>query len=203
MASSPRPDRKTPPTALHERAMDDLRFIRRTMERSTAFTAVPGWGGAAIGVVALGAAFAASRQPTPARWLTTWLVTAGVAIAIGATALVRKARRANVPLSSGPGRTFALNFLPPVALGVALTVALHAHGATALLPGVWLLAYGTAVVTAGTFSVRAVPVMGIGFMSLGALALATPAAWGDLWMAAGFGILQIGFGILIARRYGG
>jgi hypothetical protein len=196
-------NREDPPIALHDRAMDDLRFIRQTMERTGSFTAVPGWGGVAIGVAALAAAGLASLQPTPGRWLAVWLATATLASGIAAGTMALKARRARVPLSTGPGRKFLLSFLPPVGVAVALTAALYAHGAVALLPGLWLLSYGAAMVAAGTFSVRAVPLMGIGFMVLGALALATPAAWGDLWMAAGFGGLFIAFGILIARRHGG
>lgn len=183
--------------------MDDLRFIRKTMERAGSFTAVPGWGGVAIGVTALVAALLASRQPTPGRWLAVWLATAVFATMIATVTLVRKARRANIPLSTGPGRTFLLSFLPPVGAAAALTAALYAHDAVALLPGLWLLSYGAAVVAAGTFSVRVVPLMGIAFMVLGALALATPAAWADVWQGAGFGGLHIGFGFLIARRYGG
>jgi hypothetical protein len=198
-----RPDGDDAPIALHERAIDDLRFIRQTMERAGSFTAVPGWGGFAMGVTALLAAAAASQQATPGRWLAVWLGTAAVAALIGAGSMAWKARRARVSLSTGPGRKFLLSFLPPVVVAAALTAALYAHGAAALLPGLWLLGYGAAVVTAGTFSVRAVPLMGIGFMALGILALATPAAWGDAWMAAGFGGLQVAFGVLIARRHGG
>jgi hypothetical protein len=183
--------------------MDDLRFIRETMERAGSFTAVPGWGGVAIGVTALPAALLATRQSTADRWLMVWLVTATVATLIGGSTLMLKARRARVPLRTGPGRKFLLSFLPPVAAAVGLTAALYAARATAVLPGLWLLSYGAAVITAGTFSVRAVPVMGMLFMAFGALALATPAAWGDAWMAAGFGGLHIGFGVLIARRHGG
>lgn len=198
-----RQDRADTPISLHERAMEDLRFIRRTMERSGSFTAVPGWGGVAIGVVALPAAWLASLQPTPARWLTVWLVAAALAALVAAGSLALKARRFGAPLGSGPGRKFLMSFLPPVGAAVALTVALFPQGATAFLPGLWMLAYGAAVISAGTFSVRAVPLMGIGFMWLGTLALATPAAWADAWMAAGFGGLHIGFGLLIARRHGG
>lgn len=192
-----------PPIALHERAMDDLRFIRQTMERAGSFTAVPGWGGVAIGLTAMAAALLASRQPTPGGWIVVWLGTAVVATLIAVATLWLKARQAGVPLSTGPGRKFLLSFLPPVSAAIALTAALYAQDGVGLLPGLWLLSYGAAVVTAGTFSVRAVPLMGIGFMALGSLALATPAAWADGWMAAGFGGLHIVFGLLIARRHGG
>lgn len=173
------------------------------MERAGAFTAVPGWGGVAIGLTGVAAALLASWQTTPERWLSVWLVTAAFASLIAASTLYWKARRAGVPLRTGPGRKFLLSFLPPVAAAVALTAALNSHGSIELLPGLWLLSYGAAVTTAGTYSVRAVPLMGIGFMVLGALALATPVAWADAWLAAGFGGLHIGFGLLIARRHGG
>ena len=195
-------DRDDAPVALHDRAIDDLRFIRQTMERAGSFTAVPGRGGIAIGIMALAAALLASRQPTPARWLVVWLAAAAVACAIAVSTMTLKARAADIPLSTGPGRKFLLSFLPPVGAAVALTAALYAHGAVTLLPGLWLLSYGAAVVAAGTFSVRVVPLMGVALMVLGALALLAP-AWGDAWMAAGFGGLFIGFGVVIARRHGG
>jgi hypothetical protein len=183
--------------------MDDLRFIRQTMERAGSFTAIPGWGGVAIGFTALAAALLGAAQPTPGLWLAVWLGTAVVATVIAVATLTLKARRSAVPLSTGPGRKFLLSFLPPVGAAMALTAALYTHGAVALLPGLWLLSYGAAIVTAGTFSVRAVPLMGIGFMAAGALALVTPVAWADAWMAVGFGGLHIVFGFLIARRHGG
>src|SRR5690606_3052272 len=196
-------DRPDGPVSLHERAMDDLRFIRKTMERSGSFTAVPGWGGVGIGAVALPAAWVASQQPTPERWLAVWLITAVLAAVIAAATLMIKSRRFGAPLATGPGRKFLMSFLPPVGAAVALTVALFPHAPLEVLPGLWMLCYGAAVISAGTFSVGAVPLMGIGFMWIGTLALATPAAWADAWMALGFGGLHLGFGALIARRHGG
>ena len=198
-----RQDRPESPVSLHERAMEDLRFIRKTMERSGSFTAVPGWGGVAIGALALPAAWFASQQPTPQRWLAVWMATAVIAAIIAAGTLVLKSRRFGAPLATGPGRKFLMSFLPPVGAAIALTVALFPHDAFALLPGLWMLCYGAAVISAGTFSVGAVPLLGIGFMWLGTLVLATPPAWADAWMAAGFGGLHIGFGLWIARRHGG
>lgn len=195
--------RSSEPIALGDRAVDDLRFIRRTMERGPMFTAVPGWGGVGMGVLALIAAPVASTRATTEGWLGVWLATAAVAIAIGAWATRGKAGRAGIPLVSGSGRKFVLGFLPPALAGAILTLALHLGGATTLIPGAWLLLYGVAVVAAGTFSVRIVPVMGACFMALGTAALLAPAAWGDVFLGVGFGLFHIAFGVHIARKHGG
>lgn len=191
------------PIPIDARAADHLRYIRETMESAAEFTAVPGWGGVAMGVTALAAAFVAATQTSPRAWLAVWLVEAFVAVAIAAPATATKAHRANSALFSGPGRKFLLSFAPPIVVGGLLTFALFSAGAWSLLPGVWLLLYGTAIVTGGAFSVRVVPVMGFCLMALGTGALFAPASWGDAFMAAGFGVLQIGFGLWIARHHGG
>jgi len=190
------------PIPIDARAADHLRYIRETMESAAEFTAVPGWGGVTMGMTALAAALLAARQVTPRAWIAIWLAEAFVAVAIAAPAAATKARRANSSLFSGPGRKFVLSFAPPVLVGGLLTLALYQLGAVSVLPGVWLLLYGTAVVTGGAFSVRAVPIMGMCVMALGAAALFAP-AWGNMFMAAGFGLVQMAFGVWIALRYGG
>lgn len=192
----------TPPV-LGQRALDNLTYIRDTMERAAEFTAVPGWGGVGMGATALVAAVVSSFARTPDEWLGIWLAEAFLAGSIGLWAMSRKARRAGVPLFAGPARRFLLTLSPPLAAGALATLALERAGFLSVLPGLWLLLYGTAVVTGGAFSVRIVPVMGLGFMLLGAIALFSPSSWGNGFLAAGFGGLQIVFGLLIARRYGG
>lgn len=189
-------------TALHDRAAEDLRFIRDAMERAGSFTAVPGRGGVVMGVTAAAAAYVASRQVTASAWLAVWLVEGLVAFVIGTAALLRKASRAGQPLLRGTGRRFAVAFAPPVLAGGVLTYALAQAGAHGVLPATWLLLYGTAVIAGGAYSVAAVPVMGAGFIVLGVVAAAVP-GWGDVLLALGFGGLEVGFGYLIARRHGG
>jgi hypothetical protein len=196
---SPKPE----PIPIDARAADHLRYIRETMERAAEFTAVPGWGGVAMGLTAIAAAWVASRQHSPRAWLTVWLVEAFVAVAIAGSSAATKAHRGSAGLFTGPGRKFLLSFTPPIIVGGLLTFTLFQAGVHSALPGVWLLLYGTAIVTGGAFSVRVVPVMGLALMGLGAIALFAPSNWGDAFMAVGFGVLQIGFGLWIARNHGG
>jgi hypothetical protein len=194
---------KEPPAALHEHAADHLRYIRDTMARATAFTAVPGWGGVWMGGTALLAA-ALSGPPASGRWwLGVWLTDAVAASGIGGVTLLRKMRRSGLPPAGPAGRRFALAFVPGLAAGAMLTAAIARAGRIDLLPGCWLLTYGAAVASAGAASVPLVPVMGVLMMAMGGAALASPASWGHLFMAAGFGGLHIAFGVVIARRYGG
>jgi len=198
-----RDDIPAEPPALHARAMDNLAFIRSTMENAGAFTAVSGWGMVIVGFLAIAASFIAAAQPSAARWLDVWLALATVGIVVQLWAMLAKARSAGIPLLSGPGRKFVLAVSPPLLAGAVLTIVLHRAGLTAVLPGLWLLLYGAAVAAGGAFSVEIVPVMGLCFLAAGALALFTPLAWNDWILGAAFGGFHIAFGIPIARRYGG
>ena len=188
---------------LGDRAIDNLKFIRETMERSTAFTAVPGYGGILMGVTAVAAAYIAHTQPDLRDSLTTWLVEAGLAFAIGMLAMWQKSKIAGQSLISAPARKFALSFAPPLIAGVVITLGLWRYGQFYVLPPVCMLSYGAAVVCGGAFSARVVPVMGWCFMVLGTIAFALPISYGNLMMALSFGGLHIIFGAIIARRYGG
>jgi len=183
--------------------MDNLRFIRETMERSASFTHVSGSGGVAMGLIALAASIFASGAEGQLTWLGIWIGAAVLSFSVAILAMARKSMAEGLPLLTGPGRRFAWNVTPPLAAGVVLTAALARADLIHLLPGTWLLLYGTSVVTGGSFSVRPVPVMGLGFMLAGAAAFLSPSGWGDAFMAAGFGGLHIVFGIVIWRKHGG
>ena len=204
--ASIRPIRPAPPPAplaLHDRAMDNLRYIRETMERAGAFTAVPGWGGVWMGASALAAAWIASRETSTGAWLAVWFAEGMLALALGALAMKRKAERAGDPILSPGARKFALGFAPPLAAGAVLTAVLARAGLREAIPGAWLMLYGAGIVCGGAFSVDIVPVMGVCFLALGAAASFFPPGWGNAALALGFGGLHLVFGFLIARRHGG
>jgi len=181
----------------------DLRFIRDTMERSASFTAVPGWGQVILGATALAAATLAARQPASTAWLMVWLSEALLAAIIALVSMRWKANRRGLPLFTGPGRKVALGLFPPLIAGAFLTFVLQRGGLESALAPAWLLLYGAGIITGGLYSVSIVPVMGVCFMASGALAVVAPAAWGNYFLAAGFGGLHIIFGFLIAWRHGG
>lgn len=191
----------SPPVALNERALENLAYIRATMDSSRSFTSVPGWGGVAMGVSALLAALLAHREP--AYWLQIWLADAGVAAAIGSWSLRRKAALCGEQIATGVGRRFLLNLSPALLAAAVMTTVLLRAGLDELVPGTWLLLYGVAVVSGGAFSVRPVPVMGVAFLALGTIALLIAPAASNALLAAGFGGLHIVFGWIIARRHGG
>ena len=203
MGSAPLRAKSREPVALQQHAMDNLRFIRETMERAGSFTAVPGMGGVLMGLSAFAVTPIAARQSTLDRWLATWVCEALVAVAIGAVSASRKAKLAKTPLLTGPGRKFALGLAPSVFVAALLTLVLYRAGLFAIIPGIWLLLYGTGILSAGAFSVPIVPVMGVCFIALGAVALFCPLAWSQWFLASGFGGLHLVFGVLIAARYGG
>jgi hypothetical protein len=200
---SPLPPNPPEPPALRERAEENLRFIRETMERAATFTAVSGWAEIGIGLLALGAGVLAARQSSVESWLAVWIVTAALSLGVGAWAISRKARAAGLHLLAAPVRLRAISFAVPVVAAALLTLALYRAGAAEVIPGMWLLLYGTALITGGMLSVRVLPVMGLCFMATGAAALVTPASWDTWWMAIGFGGLHILFGAVIVRRHGG
>ena len=197
------PFRPSEPPAIHARAMDNLQFIRETMEAAATFTAVSGWGTVWIGITALGATALSMLTSSVTRWVFIWGCEAALSVGISVYAMVRKARASNVPLWSEPARKIVFSFAPPLAVGALLTLICYEQGLFALLPGVWMLLYGVGVIAAGTFSVRIVPVMGLAFMSMGAFTLFAPLLWARVLMAVAFGGLHLVFGTLIARRHGG
>ena len=156
-----------------------------------------------LGFTALCAAAIAAYQPNSAAWLKVWLAEGVLGALIAFLSIRWKANRRGLPLFTGPGRKVALGLFPPFIAGAFLTFLLQRAGLSSALAPAWLLLYGAGIITGGAYSVSIVPVMGVCFMATGTLAVVAPAAWGNWFLAAGFGGLHIVFGFLIARRHGG
>jgi hypothetical protein len=184
-------------------ALEHLRVIRQTMERTSAFTAVPGWGICIMGVTALLAAPVAFRQKSAEGWLAAWLIEALVGATIALVMMHQKATRLGTEILSISGRKLFVGLLPALAAGGLLTIALMRTGPVGMIPGVWLVLYGVAVMQAGAFSVRTVPAMGAAFVLAGAITLPLPWMWANVMLAVGFGVLHMIFGVIIARKHGG
>ena len=191
------------PVNIGDRAIDNVRYIREMMERSSSFTAVPGYGGMLMGATAIVAAYISNRQVFTVDALAVWLVEAFLALAIGLLAMWQKSKIAKESLLSAPARKFAFGFVPPLVVGVVIVLGLWANGHYYVMAPVCILTYGAAVVCGGSFSVRAVPIMGWCFIALGAVAFALPSNYGNLMMGATFGLVHVIFGAIIAKKYGG
>jgi len=195
--------RPSDPPEMHERAMDNLRFIRETMEAAGTFTAVSGWGQVVIGATAIAAAYAAERFRPGKDWVIVWAVEAFLALLISVWFMYNKARSARMPLLTGTARKLLFSFTPVFVVGTVVTFAFMQRGQYQMLPAIWMLLYGSGVVAAGAFSVRIIPVMGAAFILVGAAALFAPPVWSAPLMILSFGVLHMAFGVIIARRYGG
>jgi len=191
------------PAPMHEHALNNLRYIREAMERASAFTSIPGWGGVGVGLTAIVAAVLAHRSIGSRNWVLTWLAEAIVAAAIAGVSMVTKARKAHVSFRDAPARRFFISYFAPIVAGAVLTYFLARAGFYAALPPAWLLLYGASFVSSGAYSIPVVPVMGICYMLLGVAACFVPFALANALLGAGFGGLHIIFGTIIARRYGG
>jgi hypothetical protein len=197
----------------HEEALENLQFIRHTIERSTKLTGVSGIGLIAMGIMGAAAAYVAAFRHSVDWWVNAWTYVAIVAFATGVCSMWYKGERTGNPIFTGAGRRFILALAPPIVAGIVLTNLFYMNSQIELVPGTWLLLYGVGVVTAGAFSIRLIPFMGIVFMVLGSVALYLPNSsfapvFGnmtgqDLLLAAGFGGIHIIFGAIIGVRHGG
>lgn len=192
----------TPPVALQDRAIADLRFIRETLTTATSFTALSGLAFIAMGIGALLTAALTYAMSDPMLQVAVWVADAGMSVGIGALGAVWKAQKTGQSLRSGPFRRFLLGLAPAIFAGAVLTVLAVRTGQYILLPSLWLLLYGTGLLAAGAFSIRVVPLLGASFLALGTAAALIPAA-GPALLAGGFTGLHLGFGYVIARHHGG
>jgi hypothetical protein len=190
------------PVAIHSRALGTLDYIRSSIESSSSMD-VPGMAGIVMGIIGGLAAVAVSLPWCAPHWLAIWLFAAAAALLLGGALVVRQIGRRGQTRYLGPARKFLFCLCPALLGGAVLTLALWTAGAASVIPGMWLLLYGCAVLSASTVTIagitRLVCIMGALFVALGAIAFALPAGAQTAMLGLGFGGLHIVFGILIGR----
>ena len=194
-------DDSSRPTRLADHAEENLRFIRSTMEQAGVFTGISGLGYLLTGLTAMITAWIAAPY-APEMQANIWMVELLIATSVASTFTVLKTRRQGRSIRLATTRKLLGAFLPAMIAGGLLTLAGYVHTFHSLLPGIWLTLYGAAVMTAGAWSVRVLPLMGALFMVIGSLALLLPDL-GNTLRGIGFGCLHCVFGFIIWRRYGG
>jgi hypothetical protein len=204
MAATPqRRALRTKPTPIDAGAVENLRYIRNTIEAAGTFTTVPGKGCIAMGITALAAAALESVPDLASSWLQIWVGAAIMAAAAALFFMEEKAKAQGLSLRSAVARRFFMTLVPAFVAGGVLTAALVDDVARSSITGLWLLLYGSGLAACGVFAIPAVLVAGLAFMAFGTVALGLPAAWSPGILALGFGGLHIALGVIILRDHGG
>jgi hypothetical protein len=190
------------PAAIESRALGTLDYIRASIESSSSMD-VPGMAGIVMGSIGVVAAIVVSLPRWAPHWLAIWLAAAAAAFVLGGALVARQIASRGRSRYLGPARKFMLCLCPSLLAGAVLTVVFATSGMTGVIPGMWLLLYGCAVLSASTVTAagiaRLICIMGILFVVLGSMTFALPAAAHTPVLGLGFGVLHILFGILIGR----
>jgi hypothetical protein len=203
---SANPNRRAPstkPTPIDAGAVENLRYIRDTIEAAGTFTTVPGKGCVAMGITALAAAALESVPDLASSWLQVWVGAAIMACAVALFFMEEKAKAQGLSLRRAVARRFFMTLVPAFVAGGVLTAALVDDVGRNSITGLWLLLYGSGLAACGVFAIRAVLAAGLAFMALGTVALGLPAEWAPVILALGFGGLHIALGVVILRDHGG
>jgi len=190
------------PAAIESHALGTLAYIRASIESSSSMD-VPGMAGIVMGIIGVLAAIVVSLPRWAAHWLGIWLAAAALALVLGGALVARQTAQRGHARYLGPLRKFLLCLCPALLAGAVLTLVFGTGGMTNVIPGMWLLLYGCAVLSASTVTVagiaRLICIMGGLFVALGLMTFALPATAHTAMLGLGFGVLHIIFGFLIGR----
>lgn len=185
---------------------DALETIRGLMERARQYRHPPapvgfvaGLGGVAGGLLTHHALAAGSQD------LVELGIVWGAVFLVSFAAVVFFTRRAALREGTSFWSPLAVDVIhalwPSLVAAVALSVALARIGHLELVAPVWLLAYGAAGITAGSFASPIVRWLGVAFLAAGVLDLGLALPPG-LVLAATFGGFHVMYGLVLAVRGG-
>jgi hypothetical protein len=203
MSASPKRPQRIEPTPIDSGALENLRYIRSTIEAAHTFTTVPGKGCIAMGITALAAVGLESIMQLSAHWLSIWVGAAIIACGSALWFMEQKARAQGLSLRRAVAKRFFMTLAPAFIAGAVLTVALVSRVDRELITGMWLLLYGTGLAACGLFAIPAVFTAGLAFMALGIATLWLPPGSAHIVLALGFGGIHLALGTTIVRHHGG
>jgi hypothetical protein len=203
MSATPNRPRRAEPTPIDVGAVENLRYIRSTIEAAHTFTTVPGKGCVAMGITALVAVAIESIEAVAPYWLGVWIAAAIVACCSALWFMEQKARAQGLSLRRAVAKRFFMTLAPAFIAGAILTAALVGSVDRELITGTWLLLYGTGLAACGLFAIPAVFTAGLAFMGLGTATLWLPPGSSHIVLALGFGGIHLALGATITRHHGG
>ncbi len=188
------------------RALADLAEVRERLAALQRFRGISGWAAVASGVVAFGAgivqAMTAPRPVTPAElqlYLAIWLSCLAFALVLNYGAIMLFLVRHWTARTRTEVRGVGMSIVPAIAAGGVLTVALIAHGAYDMLPGMWCAAYALGLFASRTLVPPRVTGVAVGFGIAAAGLLLVPVIDPLTWwiMPAAFGVGQFTIGAFV------
>jgi len=183
---------------------ENLQVIRTLMERATLYRRAlrPIMGLAGIGALLIAVMGRWFHDADTAGFAVHWFA-GGVGVAAGALVLSRRqALRDREPFWSLPARRVILALVPPLSVGVIVTVLLlfETQITPPWLVAFWALLYGCGLHAAGFFAPRGLQKLGFGFLFCGVSVAGCP--WlregsPHLLMGSIFGGLHLGYALYL------
>jgi hypothetical protein len=162
-----------------DKALGEIRSIRRQMARSTEFR---GYGPATLTGTAVIAMLAAKTQamllPDAAShmrgYLTIWLLTAMVSAALAGTQMYTRSRRMHSGMSDEMMLMAVEQFLPSLGASLLITLVLLRSAPSVLwmLPGIWQVIFSLGVFSSCRFLPRPMLAAGVWYLLTGLVCLA-------------------------------
>ncbi len=189
----------------YEQALSQISEIHDHLARSEVYRGFRSLPIALSGVLGLGAAALAARGGVADEWGTAvryWIVVGVLgALTAGSETALNYFRREDSFARRRTRRVLA-QFLPGLAVGVALAVALvrQSEPLAALLPGLWSLVFALAIFSARPYLPRATGWIGLYYLAAGSLLVAFPpvsAVWFDWAVGGVFGVGQLGSALVL------
>ena len=204
-----------------DESLEALKEIRSIMDRSARFISLSGWSGIWAGSMALagaGIAYSWLRQPGYSyrdipgaasgdyfdsftiRLLALGICVFAAALAGGYFFTSRKAKKQGFKLWNNASRQMLLHLFIPMFAGGAFTLFFIYYGLGLFIAPACLVFYGLALVSASSHTLSDIRYLGGLEVALGCACLLCP-GYGLYFLAVGFGVLHILYGVIMWNKY--